>query len=264
MTTEDHVHNGEKEAKKSSQKRIATLDNPLIEAIFNGLFRFTDKEQAMRRVQEIRNEFVVAREQEGDKGAYNIRLWIKDYDLSEEEIKQGYRGHFGGISIMRLNTGKYSLKLTKIDVPLAQHPQKTRSRRSHPDWGHRILRQLEKNPVFDDVEKARAMLMALHEEYPNISIPGFNHLYIMIYRKDRSKDGGIPVQKFKFNIVPYEGGKFQIQHQENVKRPKGPVIREMVAADQPTEGHFTAMIKLKRKKKRNTRIKPKTEDSAST
>lgn len=246
MTAMDKSHSD----KKQPAKRLATFDHPLIGAIAEGLFRFVDKEQAMRRINELRNEFVVAKEQKVEGQPYNLKLWIKDYALSEGEIKQGYRGHFAGISIIRLENGKYSLAMTKIEVPLNLHPQKTRPRRSHPDWGHPVLRQLEKNPVFDDVEKARAMLMALHEEYPNISIPGMNHLFIMIYSKDYAKSDAIPVKKYKFTITSLENGKFQITHQENIKK-KNPVVRTVTEnAEKPAEGRFTAMIKLKRKKKR--------------
>src|SRR5579871_3345886 len=140
------------DAKKQANKRLATFDHPLVGAIAEGLFRFADKEQAMRRINELRNEFVVAKEQKVEGQPYNLKLWVKDYALTDGEIKQGYRGHFAGISIVRLDNGKYSLAMTKLDVPLQSHPQKTRQKRSHPDWGHPVLRQLEKKPVFDEVE----------------------------------------------------------------------------------------------------------------
>ena len=215
--------------------------------MLHGLFKFTEDRQAVARLDEIKNKFIIAKDQ--DSSGRTLKLWIKDYALSDDDIKKGYRGHFGEISIKQVDKKRCSLHLTKLDVPLASHPQKTRARRSHPDWGHPVLRRLEKNPVFKEPEHAHALLMSLHEEYPDISIPGLNYLLIMVYRKDRVKKGeGSPVQKFRFAIVPAEGG-YKIAYEENVRRAKGPVRKEVEAA-QETVGTFTAMVKLRKKKRR--------------
>ncbi len=232
----------------AKNKRVAVLKHPLIEAVIHGLFKFTEERQAVARLNEIKSKFIVGKDQ--DPSGRTLKLWIKDYELSDEDIKKGYRGHFGEISIKQLDKRKCSLHLAKLDVPLAAHPQKTRAKRSHPDWGHPVLRKLEKYPVFKEPEHAHALLMTLHEEYPNISIPGLNYLLIMVYRKDKVKKGdGPPVQKLKFSIVAAEGGGYKITWAENVKRQKVTIKKEEPEVAQPTVGSFTAMVKLKKKRK---------------
>ncbi|HEU5047842.1 MAG TPA: hypothetical protein VFT64_08370 [Rickettsiales bacterium] len=248
MSSADNGRTNKKSTESKPRKRLAAADTPEFEAIINGLFRFADRSQAMQRLEAIHTLFETVRKPVADNKAYPLQLWIKDYDLSDADIRQGYRGHFGGISIIQYEDGKYGLKLTKLYVPLSLHPQKTRPKRSHPDWGHPVLRQLKEQPVFNDVERARALLMALHEEYPAISIPGLNHLLIMLYSKEK-KAGQKPVKKYKFSIVAQTDGSFRITYQENTKR-KAPAQATRRDAEQQPKGRFTAMVALKRNKRK--------------
>ena len=200
------------------QKKVAILKHPLIEAAISGLFRFKEQKQAVKRLREINEKFIVAKDQEENLKQNKLRLWIKDYAILPEEVEKGYRGHFAEISVIEIEPGKFSLKTEKIEVPVNSHPQRTRPKGSHPDWGHPVMRRLEKKPLFNTLEEANAVLMRLHEEYPNISIPGDNQLLIMIYRrkKDAVEKGGMPVQKYKFQVVVGEAGGFRILFNEHI------------------------------------------------
>lgn len=200
------------------QKKIAIVKHPLIEAAVAGLFRFKEHRQAVKRLREINDKFIVAKEQEENLKQNRLRLWVKDFELTPKEVEKGYRGHFVEISVVEPEAGKFSLKSEKLDIPLNLHPQKTRPKGSHPDWGHPVLRRLEKKPLFATLEEANAVLMRLHEEYPNISIPGDNQLLIMIYRKKKetSEKGGLPVQKYKFSVVVAESGGYYIVFNEHI------------------------------------------------
>jgi len=114
MATPDTHHEGN-DSPHSRNKRVAVLKHPLIEAVIHGLFKFTEDRQAVARLNEIKNKFIVAKDQDGS--GRTLKLWIKDYELSDDDIKKGYRGHFGEISIRQLDKRKCSLHLEKLDVP---------------------------------------------------------------------------------------------------------------------------------------------------
>ncbi len=228
---------------KTPRKRAATIRNPTLEAIRHGLFRFDEEWQAVKRLEVLKSHFIVAKEQEENVWPPSLTLWIRDYGVSEEEAKEGYRGHFARIVCQKMEDGKFTLTMEKQDVPLSRHPQKKRPPRSHPDWGHPILRRLHKEEVFATLEEARALLMQLHEQYPKTSIPGQNHLYIMIYRREK-EPGKLPVQKWKLVIetIPESGG-YRIAVRDNEKRVTG-------TPETSPDGFFAARVKLSQRRKK--------------
>ncbi|MEI7669284.1 MAG: hypothetical protein WCJ33_04300, partial [Pseudomonadota bacterium] len=64
----------------SFKKKIAILKHPLIEAVVQGLYRFNDEKQAIRRLHEINDKFIVAKETQEILSQNKLRLWIKDYE----------------------------------------------------------------------------------------------------------------------------------------------------------------------------------------
>lgn len=223
-----------------TQLPYATVKNPTIEAIVNGLFRFDDPAKAVERLHTLKQYFTIAKDQPEEP--LQIRIWINGYDITEEEEKLGHMGNFAIVQCYEPEENKFGLIAHKEEVELKFHPQRRRRISKHPNWGHPVLRLVKKGQTYDSIEEARAKLAQLHEEYPNISIPCTSKMYIIIYSRDKKP----PVQKYVLEIKANEENKFYIEATENkYKRTKSPTQ----ATKENTEavGSFTAKVLLKRK-----------------
>lgn len=244
---------------QGSKKRIATIKHPTIEAVLNGMFRFEKAEQAISRMAAIREFFVISKEQPEHEAA--VRLWIKGFSLSEDEQKEGYIGNFAIIRPRKVGDGKFTLYAEKDTIELKLHPQKLRPKRKHPDWGHPILRSIRKKQMFPSVEEAQAILLKMHEEYPDVSIPVTGKLYIIIYTRTQRP----PVQKYVLEIMVGDAGGFYIDCRENTYESTQKAIAATEAGEtKPADpaftgeapGYFASMVELKRsKKKRKTPLR---------
>ncbi len=240
-------------------KRLATEKNPTIEAVTNGLFRLSNEKQALEKIEALKDNFIVSSKLPASKIDGAIKLWIRGYKITEEEEKNGYLGNYAEIKPLKLADGKYTIVAAKLDIKLKYHPQRKRPKQKHPDWGHPCMRLIKKENVFETIEDAQAVLGQLHEEFPNISIPAVNKLFVIIYSKAEKP----PVQKYILEIVPNkDGGGFLIEHKKNnFDKKKVPVTndkKEKGAAkavglnpgdDNLGKGYFASMVSLKRNKK---------------
>lgn len=255
---------------KQKQRKYATTRHPLIEAVVEGLFQLETKKQAEARMKELRDSFVFSRDQVEDEPEA-ARLWIRGYGLSDDEKKQGYRGHFGIIRIFEKDDGKWTLLTEKEDVPLDKHPQKERPKQAHPDWGHPLLREVKKGSVYESVDEAYALLEKLHVAYPETSIPGKDKLHIIIYQK---RDNGPPIQKYTFRVelAPADKGNgFIVVGEENDYDKKKAEVKSAIAShaeekidtaaailpqgETAQKGRFANMVELKRKKKQKRDVR---------
>lgn len=250
--------------KKQKQRKYATTRHPLIEAVVEGLFQLETKKQAEARMKELRETFVFSREQVADEPEA-ARLWIRGYGVSEEEMAQGYRGHFGIIRLFEKDDGKWTLLTEKEDVALDKHPQKERPKQAHPDWGHPLLREIKKATIYESMDEAYAVLEKLHVAFPETSIPGKDKLHIIIYQK---RENGPPIQKYNFAVKLAEGDAngFIIVGEENDYDKKKAEVKKAIAShaeekidtaqailpdgEEAVKGRFANMVELKRKKKR--------------
>lgn len=255
----------------SEKKKIATVKNPVVQAVSQGLFRFENEEQAKDLFKRISNNFIISKEQ--DKDGSTIRLWIKGFSITPEEKKEGFLGNYAVIKIEKKDK-KFTLTAEKQVVELKRHPQKIRPKQKHPDWGHPILRKVLKKKSYKTMEEAEKDIQRLHEEFPEISIPGGDKLYLMVYNKDLAKANNNPTQKIILKIHPLDTGEFVINYVENRKKKVLPPLPKSVqaaqaaspaggapaavenAASSPTgatpaqKGYFSAMVEMKRKAKR--------------
>ena len=244
----------------TQERRIAMLNHPTIEAAVNQLFKLSTLEQAKEKIAAIKDNFITSRYQgDGDEPDDAVRLWVKGYDLTDEERDKGFLGHYVHIGPKKID-GKYTLLSQKLDVDLKFHPQKKRPKRRHPDWGHPILRSIKKEVTFDSVDAAQIALLKLHEEYPDVSIPCTNKLYLIIYEKPATKEDK-PVQKYVFTVeVSKDSGKFYIAYSANNYKPlvlPGQENRKTLGSDgaateeapQEQKGYFANMVELKRSRK---------------
>lgn len=244
---------------KKMPENYATIEKPVIEAVVNELFRFETPKQAVDQLEAIRSSFITSREQTEDNKV-SVRLWIKGYALTEDEIKEGYLGHFATIRYKEVKGKKIALYAEKDNVPLKTHPQKKRQKARHPNWGHPILRGVKKKKTYKTIEEAQKQIQLLHEEFPEVSIPCTHKMYVMIYQRGpEGTAGGPPVQKWVLNIKVDENGAYFLEAEVNKNPRKRKNAEATAIAPQDGEaapvpdaplGKFTAAIEMKRAKKK--------------
>lgn len=223
-------------ADNHDKAQYATIGHPSIEAIVETRYRFASKKQAQEQLSSILKFFIVSKKSK----KLSPLLWIKGFAIRPEENKAGGLGNFARLSIIARDD-HYTISAKKITRPLAQHPERKRPKRKHPDWGHPILRSVKKKKRYDSADEAQEELMQLHQEYPEISIPGEGKLHIIIYQPPKA--GGKPVQKYTLKVKPADD-KFVIQYRKNTyQKKKSPRL----AKEKPV-GFFTSLVQKKRKK----------------
>lgn len=233
------------------QKKSATVRNPTIEAVVKQLLRLPDAAAAVRKMDAIRSHFITSQKQLTDTKTPSIILWIKGFDVSDAELAAGYLGHFAAIAPKKLPEGKWTLTATKMMLDLKEHPAKKYQvvKQRHPNWGHPVLRKIKKGITHSSVEDAAGLLLKLHEEYPDASIPGELKLYLMVF--GRTDDGSKPLKKWVFEIKPTGDDCVKIDYYENIRKttPDKQGTSGAHAADNPIMGYFTAKTAMKRRKK---------------
>jgi hypothetical protein len=243
---------------KTPKKKYASVKNPTIQAIVQGNFRFSSDEQAQKRLEVLRDTFVVSRLPEGvDPAPDKLKLWIRGYQLSSEMREEGYKGNYARLEVVALGKGQWSIQAVALNIEKKYHPQRAPTRQRHPNWGHPILRDVKKKRVHTLVENAQNELQRLHEQFPDVSIPLTNKMYIMIYQKPVGDES--PVKKWVLEIQATEDGTgFFIDHYENTFRrednPATKVESTQESAQEPTAppapvGKFTSQVLLKKSRK---------------
>lgn len=234
-------------------RRYATIMHPTIGAVLAGTYRFANEDQAKQQLQIFRDHFVLSRHQNEEAGDNGIILWIKGYAVTNDEKKGGFTGNYALIGLKKLPDGKHTLEATKLESELKYHPQRQRPTHKHPNWGHPILRSVKKKRIYPTVEAAQKELQMLHEEYPQVTIPLTNKLYLIIYSRQQNP----PAQKFVLEIkVGEEGGFFIDAYENDYKAPKegaavaAPAGEPKSQGEEPPGGYFTSMVALKRSRKK--------------
>jgi hypothetical protein len=236
------------------KKLIANLNDPTLEAIAAGRFRFGTPAQALVVLERVYKNFATCKEQDpiGEDGRPSLKLWIRDFALTNEEKNKGYKGNFAKITIAPTDKEKFTLLAEKIVTQLKNHPEKTRVGKRHPDTGHPILRAAIRGKIYPAIEDARKELEMLHEEFPEISIPGADKVHLLVYVREETP----PVKKMTMRIEEVEGQGFKLTLADNVKKKKEPMPPVVANAQTkaPVEGKFSSMVAMQRKKKA---VKPK-------
>lgn len=246
-TTTEAPEPPQPEQPQQRQKKVATVRNPTIEAVINGLFRLKDEKQAMERLASLKEYFILSKQQPEDTDRATF-LWIKGYAVTPEEEEKGYLGNFCQFYIAPLEDGHWTILAQKVESDLHYHPQKKRKKQKHPNWGHPVLRSVLKGRVYHTVEAAREELELLHTEYPDVTIPVPNKLFVIIYSKQTKP----PVKKYILEIKVAEGGGYIIEHQENTYEGKKelPHLKNAEEEAKEPQGYFSSMVALKKKPKK--------------
>lgn len=229
-------------------RRYASTHHPSIAAVIAGTYRFPDRPHALQHIQILRDHFVLSRQQSEDAADEGIILWIKGYDITVEEKKEGFTGNYAVIHPVELHGGKITLRAMKLESELKYHPQRRRPKHKHPNWGHPILRSVKKKRIYPTAEAAQAELQLLHEEYSQTTIPLTSKLYTIIYSRQQTP----PAQKYVLEIKVAEAGGFYIDAYPNdYKAAPTPVNKKKAesASEEPPQGYFSSMVALRRVKK---------------
>jgi hypothetical protein len=246
--------------KEKEKKYYAYFEHETVQAMLHSLFRFQNPMQAQLVSNRFADEVILSPKMSDPKDRKAIVLWVRDLDVTEEQRKLGYLGNYGKISLVKLPNGKWTLSMIRIDVPLGKHPLYVKVARRYPNSGHPVLRNAARNKTWPSMQEAFEQLMKLHEEYPEVSIPGVNKLKIMSYKK--AEKGKSPVERLELSVVKRDEGAYGI----NIKN-LSMNVREAVAKDladkagksapaakkaepKKTEGKYTAMVTKTRKKKK--------------
>lgn len=244
-----------------NRPKYATIKNPTIEAIIGEHFRFASAEQAQARLEALREAFIVSKlPADVDATPLELKLWIRGYGLSAESREAGYIGNYARFEVKQADKGKWTIAPVLLNVDKKYHPQRRQTAKRHPNWGHPIMRDIQKNRVHKTVESAQNELRRLHEAFPEVSIPLTNKMYIMVYQKVE-KEGDAPIRKWVLEIKALDSGGFHIvaapnTYQadtrakiENSQKAAGDVA---AAAPQKGEavGRFTSQVLLKQSKKK--------------
>lgn len=225
-----------------SERKYATVQHPTIEALVHGLYKYIQRKDAVARMENIRSNFVMSKEVPASTKEEPVALfWIKGYGVNDAEEKQGFTGHFCRMEITTTSKGHFTLAASKVETPLAKHPQKKRQQATHPNWGHPIMRAIKKGKVYPTLDAAAAELELLHLEYPEVSIPGVNKLYLIIYEKREGVKQ--PTRKVALELVAKDSG-FTILCNDNEKGAKLPKAAE--AAPTGSEAKVLADYNAKR------------------
>jgi len=210
-----------------SIKRLATEKNPSVEAIIANLYRLETEQQAIDKINALKENFIISAKLPPSEHENSIKLWVRGYKITDDEEKKGFLGNYAEIRPLQLADGKYTVSSKKLDIALKYHPQRKRPKGKHPDWGHPC---------------------------------SVNKLFCIVYSKAETP----PVQKYVFEIMASKDGEggFYIDSKVNKysKKNSKPDVKSAgkkssgkgssIKVDEPLgKGYFASMVELKRNKK---------------
>jgi hypothetical protein len=243
-----------KEEDQKQKKMLAHVRHPIIDAVIKMRYSFSNYEDALDKIVFLEKKFVKSSLSESVTPDTTV-LWIRGYELTEAEEGEGFTGNYAVISPDMTPDKKYTLTARKLDIELAKHPQRKRRKSKHPDWGYWVLRRVQKGWRYDSVEEAYKDLMAIVEDFPEVTIPSSNKIFTIIYRK--TNDDSLPLHRVVLEVEALKEGGFTITCKENThrgsggKKPDAAVTGGEDGAEQEAPGRFASMVALKKNRKKN-------------
>ncbi len=237
-----------------AEKHYASVKNPSIEAALQGLYRFPDEATALKQLEALKEHFILSKHQAPNQDHPSLILWIRGYNVTKQEEKDGLVGNYALLTHVQLADGKYTITATKLESERKFHPQKRRLPSKHPNWAHPILREIKKGKCYASVEEAQADIQTLHEEYPETTIPCSGKAYVMVF--ERADKAQKPIQKYVLEVKIADGGGFYLDIQKNtfVKEQIPLPASQLPAGNAPNidaPGKFASQVALGRAKKGN-------------
>lgn len=239
---------------KNTKLDIAGVDDPTFEAIVGGFFRFATESQALACLQRISKKFQINDAQDPIEPGHcpTLKLWIHGFSVTDEEHEKGFAGQFARLVIQKLETGKVTIIAEKITTPLNKHPVKRTQQRQNPNYGHKLVRAATRAKTFESLEELRHLLLQMHEDFPETTIPGKDKLYFMLYSRSTKP----PLKKVRLCIAPVATGGYKLELTDYIKKHN---TAESKDTSQPMqdEGKFSSMVRLQRKRKNRIKSKKK-------
>ncbi len=224
--------------------RYASVNNVMISALVSQSYKFPTHQAAQNLLEKLKAQFILAKGHEELLPQGKLKLWIRGFQLTEEEIKEGALGNFCIATIVQQNDGNCLIKCEKENTPPINHPMKKRKTARMPNWGHPTMRYIKNGGKFDRYEDAVESLYNLHQEFPDTTIPNKDRLDVMVYTREGKKKP--ETKKFRLNLKPVENY-FVITPEEKVARPR---VSETEEKPSDIIGRFTALALMKKKKKK--------------
>jgi hypothetical protein len=243
-------------SKDPDKKTYASYELPTVAAAIDGLLRLESKAQATAFLRNLADHHITAREQLPSAAAgESLTLWVRGYDVSAEQSAEGAIGNMVALAVRAVGT-RWSIASTKLLLPASQHPQRAYvTRGKHPNWAYPLLKSIKNGKVYPTAEAAAADLAALHEAFPQASIPTRERLYLMVFSRAKGEKGS-PVKKVILETALHEAGGFIITIRDNegrknraAKKPEKQAPAQK-SATEDAKGKFTAREQLKRTRKR--------------
>jgi hypothetical protein len=234
------------------KKILANAKSPIIDAVIHQRYVFATKKDALNKIVTIEERFVKSTLAESVDPECTV-IWIRDYQLTQDEIKAGCIGNYALLYADKMPDGKFTVAARKLTIEPSRHPQRKRTKSKHPDWGYWVLRRVKKNWRYGSIDEAYNDLMQLAEDFPEVSIPGQNKLYTIVYRK--TTDNSLPLFRIVLEVEALPEGGFTIACSENTfkreRKPERDASQEQAATPPEQMGRFTSMVTVKRNKRRN-------------
>ena len=230
------------------------MKSPIIAAAVQGLYSFTNEIQAKKFFEQLKNRHIISKSEE--KSDSEAMMWVKDYDISEKQAAEGFKGNFGLFKVVKKDRTKFTIIVEKVEIELKKHPVREYPKKEHPNWGHPVLRSIKKKKLYETPLAAQKDLLFLQEEFPMVCIPAPDKLYAMVFEKTENKSG---VNKYIFFINHTDEGKFFIDYKQNIPAKKAPVpeTKSGKQENQTAIGEFTSKVLIKRAAKRKSPPKGK-------
>lgn len=233
-------------------KTYASTEIPTVAAAVDELLRLETEAQAIAFLENIAEHHILSREQVPTGKKLTLTLWIRGYDITPAEKKEGALGNFATLAYKQVNK-RWTIYPTKLLLPPEKHPQRQYvARGKHPNWGHPLLKAIKKGKSYATLEDAQEDLATLHEQYPTSSIPTRQKLYLMVFTRGEDKKGS-PIEKWVLEPKVTPDGRYGMDLYPNTGKAKPKEKAKSVVAKASDgaspKGVFTARESLRRKKK---------------
>lgn len=178
----------------------------LLRSIRLGKATFPTRIDAIRVVESIKQKYICRKPP--DDGAWRrgvVELWIRNFEVTPEEKKRGARGNYAKMYTKRLPDNTFTIAVDKIPVPVKNHPQRTRQRHPHPNFGHPVLRAVTNRQAYDSRDEAYDRLASLHDEFPNGTKLFRTGLNVYVFSRDRNNPGKSPIVDVFLHVKEIDG-----------------------------------------------------------
>ena len=95
----------------------ASINNTIIEAMINGNFKFPNRKNALKFLENLREKFILAKNHEELMPQFKVKLWIRGYKVTGKEEEPGALGNYCMVSLFDAPDGTCRVMAEKESVP---------------------------------------------------------------------------------------------------------------------------------------------------